>query len=407
MPRQEESMIGKLRNKFSSVKGNLTSLDSQPLGKATLIIILFLDLFILLSVFNGLDEHTGQLSSPDEYIPQTCRDIVINLEWNRANRLDNLSNIIIAYSNSYDTPAVSKKSRHPLCAPFLDIIDSIKNDQGVKDEFEERNTLLKEARALQRQIGALKGGYDTSLLESIAGEKEGQANVDKIRKDVQDKTSSLNALRGQIDGLEQKIDSDDRVKLLWEKLQGLQQPDREALKSDLRSLNSWYPVTRLGMELVFLLPLLAIFNVWNNVSIRRNRGIQTLVSSHLLVVSFIPLFFKIVETVYDIIPKILLKKLIELLEKFNLVAIWYYLVMALGVAAALFTIYIFQKKLFSREKLIQRRIAKGQCQKCGSQLPHAAHSCPFCGFLQLKPCASCQKPTYVFGKYCIECGNPQ
>jgi len=48
------------------------------------------------------------------------------------------------------------------------------------------------------------------------------------------------------------------------------------------------------------------------------------------------------------------------------VAIWYYLVIALAVAAALFVIYIFQKKLFSREKLMERRIAKGQCSSAAS-----------------------------------------
>ena len=128
----------------------------------------------------------------------------------------------------------------------------------------------------------------------------------------------------------------------------------------------WYPVKRLGMQMLFLLPLFAIFYVWNNASIRKSRGIQALVSSHLLVVSFIPIFFKIIETVYDIIPKKLLKKLIDLLESLKLVAIWHYFVIALAVAAALFLIYIFQKKLFSREKLIERRIAKDSARSAAS-----------------------------------------
>ena len=50
-------MAGKLKEAFSRIKGNLTSLDDQPLSKAALVIILFLDLFILTSIFNGLDEH--------------------------------------------------------------------------------------------------------------------------------------------------------------------------------------------------------------------------------------------------------------------------------------------------------------------------------------------------------------
>ena len=36
------------------------------------------------------------------------------------------------------------------------------------------------------------------------------------------------------------------------------------------------------MELIFLLPLIAVFYLWNGASIRRSRTVQTLVSSHLL-----------------------------------------------------------------------------------------------------------------------------
>jgi hypothetical protein len=62
-------------------------------------------------------------------------------------------------------------------------------------------------------------------------------------------------------------------------------------------MNFWFPVKRLAMQMIFLLPLFVVFYAWNNTSIRKGRGIQILVSSHLLVVSFIPIFFKIIETV--------------------------------------------------------------------------------------------------------------
>ena len=71
-------MTAKFRDAFSRVRSNLTSLDSQPISKAALVIILFLDIFILTSIFNGLDEHTRQLASPDDSIPYYCREIVIN-----------------------------------------------------------------------------------------------------------------------------------------------------------------------------------------------------------------------------------------------------------------------------------------------------------------------------------------
>jgi hypothetical protein len=399
-------VFAKLSDRFTKIRTNLTSLDNQPLSKAALVIILFLDIFILAAIFNGLHEHTSQLSSPDDAIPYSCRDMVINRDWNPTNRIDNLSAIIISAKNSYYPIAEKKKDRHLICAPYLDLIDRIKNDKELGSAFDDRNRFVNETRDLQREIGNLKGAYDTSLLETIAKQKEGRTTVERIKKDIQEKTNALNTLKGQIDALELKINGDEKVRVLWEKLQGLKSEDREKLRADLRMLYFWYPVKRLAMQMVFLLPIFVVFYLWNNASIKKSHGIQILVSSHLLVVSFIPIFFKITETVYDIIPKKLLKKIIDLLESLKLVGIWYYLVIALGVAVALFLIYIFQKKLFSREKQIERRISKGLCQNCGKHLPAGSQACPFCGFAQLKSCPECNRQTLVYGKYCRECGRP-
>ena len=400
-------MLPKLRDSFLKIKGNLTSLDNQPLNKAALVIILFLDLFILISIFNGLDEHTRQLASPDDYIPNSCREVVINREWNPTNRTENLSNIIISHNNNYYLPAETKKNHHPICQPYLALFDQIKSDKELAAVFEERQKFTREANDLQRGISAEKGAYDTSLLEIIAKEKEGRANVDRIKKDIQVKTKSLNTLRGQIAALELEINSNATVRLLLEKLNNQEPSAREQLRADLRTAYFWYPLQRLGMQIIFLLPLFIIFYIWNNASVRKSRGIQSLVSAHLLVISFIPIFCKIVETIFDILPKKLLYRLIELLESFKLIAIWHYLMIALGVAAALFCIYIFQRKIFSREKLLERRIMKGQCQQCGKLLPKGSQACSFCGFNQYKLCTSCDKPMFVFGKHCINCGKAQ
>lgn len=399
------SVGAKFKDKFSKVRTHLTSLDEQPLGKAALLIIIFLDIFIIISIFDGLAAHTRQLSSPDVYVPNTCREIVINRQWNPTNRIDNLSQIIISASTNPYRDEEKRKERHQVCVPYVELVDQIKNDKALTSIFEDRSKSESEVKELQRAIDNLKGAYDTSLLETIAKQQESQTKVDATRKDFQEKTSTLNSLKARIASLEQTINSDAKVKLLWERLQGLREQDRQKLITELRTLNYWYPVKKLGMQMIFLLPLFVVFYAWNNTSIRKNRGLQTLVSTHLLGISFIPILCKIIETVYDIIPKKLLKKLIDLLESLKLVAIWHYLVIALAVAAALFLIYIFQKKLFSHEKLIARRISKGECQECGKHLPDGSPACPFCGFIQFKPCNNCSKLMHVHGGFCRECGH--
>lgn len=396
----------RFKDNLGQIKTRLTSLDDQPLGKAALVIILLLDVFILIAIFNGLGEHTRQLSSPDEYIPNSCREIVINRHWNPTTRTDNLAQIVISSSRSYYRVVRKRETLHPLCIPYIDLLDQIKNDKALTSIFEDRNKSEHEAKELQQKIHNLKGAYDTSLLETIAKQPERKTKVDATKNDFQQETIALDILKNRIASLERTINKDAKVKLLWERLQGLPEQAQYKLITDLRRLNFWYPAKRLGMQMIFLLPLFAIFYAWNNASIRKNRGVQALVSSHLLGVSFIPIFCKIIETIYDIIPKILLKKIIDLLESLKLVAIWHYLVMALAVAAALLLIYIFQKKLFSHKKLIERRISKGDCQHCGKHLPAGAQACPFCGSAQFKHCCNCSQLMHAHGKYCRECGKP-
>ncbi len=392
------------KNTFGKVKTHLTSLDDQPLGRAALVIIIFLDLFILVSIFNGLDAHTRQLSSPDAYIPDTCREIVVKRQWNPTNRIENLSQLVISSSTGYYRGEDRKHVRHPVCVPYIDLVEQIKSDKALVGIFQERSRSDREAKELQRDIDALKGAYDTSLLETIATRQGSPAKVNATKEDFLKKTAELDTLKVKIAGLDQAIDNDGKVKLLWAKLQSLREQERQTLLSDLRTLNFWYPVKKLGMQMIFLLPLFIGFYCWNSASIKKNRGLQTLVSSHLLAISFIPILCKIVETVYDIIPKKLLRTLIDLLESLKLVAIWHYLIIAVAVVAALCLIYLFQKKLFSLEKIIERRIGRGECQNCGRHLPGRSPACPFCGFVQFTPCSRCSKPRHVYGTYCRECG---
>ena len=402
------SLATQIKTKLIDTKNSLISLDNQPLSKATLVILLFLDIFILTAIFNGLSAHTRQLSAPDDYIPTACRQMVIDHIWNPTNRLENLSQLVDNYTNSYTyRPQQALRERHPICTPYLTLLDQIKNDKALASSFDERQKAEREAQELQRRINQLKGSYDTALLEAIAQQPEPATEIDATKAEFKQKSSRLNSLKARITELETALNAEPKVAALWAKLQSSQASDRQTLLAELRSLNFWYPVKRFGMQMLFLLPLFAIFYVWNNASIRKNRGLQTLVSSHLLGVSFIPIFCKLIEAIYDIIPKQLLHKLIALLTALKLVAIWHYLIIGLAIVAALFLIYIFQKKLFSREKLIERRIAKGECQQCGKHLPNGARACPFCGYPQFSPCPACAKPMHSQARHCWACGTEQ
>jgi predicted RNA-binding Zn-ribbon protein involved in translation (DUF1610 family) len=399
-------MLRLIPEKLRGFQQRLTSLDKQPLSRAALVVIVFLDLFILTSIFDGLADHTAQLAGPDERVPPLCRRLVIDSEWNPTNRLDSLARMVSAYqANPYEEMTrVDRRLQHPLCAPIVGTYESIRDDASLARNLQESRKLRKETQDLRAELERMKGAYDTTLLETLAGKQQEGKDTAAIRKTMADKTATLNERVSRQALLDASIEQDPRVRELFSLVSNVSDAQRTALRDELRRLNFWYPAERLGMEMLFLLPLLAVFYFWNAKSITANRPFQTLVSSHLLVVVLIPVFFKIVELVYDIIPRKLLRQLIELLESLKLVAIWHYLLIGAAIVVAMALIYLFQKKLFSREKLLQRRIAKGLCQACGQQLPHDSQYCPACGTAQFRTCSRCNALTHVHGRYCKACG---
>ncbi|MFA5082866.1 MAG: hypothetical protein WC474_10000, partial [Hydrogenophilaceae bacterium] len=114
-------MLHTLLDKTNRFRQRLTGLDNQPIGKAALLVIIFLDLFILTAIFDGLADHTRQLPSPDQQIPQLCRDIVIDADWNPSNRLDNLARLVSSYQAQRFMPdeRPDLTQQHPICAPIV------------------------------------------------------------------------------------------------------------------------------------------------------------------------------------------------------------------------------------------------------------------------------------------------
>lgn len=394
-----------LRRYIGAARAHLTQLNRQPLSRAALVVVLLLDAFVLSSIFDGLARHTAQLTQPLEAVPMRCRDIVLDRQWTPAGRLEQLGEVVAAHAAApaWQTQR-SNPSPHPVCAPLLGALDAVLADAALRRQFDDTRALRRESADLRTQTERLKGSYDTALLERIA-KSDAPARADTLGRELGAKTAALDAVTGRLAQLEAAIDRQPRVQALWQRIDAIASADRERLRADLRQIETWYPVRRLGWEALFLAPLLGLFYAWNAASIRRGRAVQTLVSAHLLVVAFIPALCKLLQLVYDILPRRFLRQLMTLLESLHLIALWNYLAIGLAVGASLALIYVLQNKLFARDKLLARRIARGQCQDCGLTMPAGSAFCPACGFGQLAPCPHCGKATHVHGRYCRECGQ--
>ncbi len=398
-------MLANVKARLTTIYRSLTRTgDERPLHKMALAVVLLLDVFILVSIFDGLEVHTRQLASPSERVPQLCREIVIDRAWTPEVRLDRLATAVASRRSVYRDPDEREPEAVPACVRVLGPLDAVAAQEELGGLLEKRERLTSDLRDAETALAREKGAYDTHLLESLAKPAAERPDVEAILATVQRRTAAIEAARARQAEIDTRIGDSQHVKALWAALDAMGAGDAASLAAELRQLERWYYVKRLGMQMLFLLPLLAAFAAWHAASARRGRGLQALVSSHLVVVASIPLIFRIAEAVYEVIPKRLLKRFIDLLVSLKLVALWHYLVIAVFVAAALATVFAIQRWLFSRERLIERRIAREQCQRCGKRLPARARACPFCGYGQQRACPSCGGPTPVHAPFCSECG---
>ena len=397
-----------IQHTFSRLRSGLITLDQHRIGKAVLAIVLLLDLFILMSIFGGLSDHNRQLVSPQEFIPSQCRDIVLDKKWNQDNRLLKTARSASAYRSRYrqhkeDEFAKQLEEQHLICQNFSALLHNIERDRSLRDQLSDLLQLRKQSSEIKAELERTRGAYNTELFEVIAEQPDTQASS-SLKRQVKTQTQRLNNLSQQQTLAAEALQAHVSIQQLNRALDSVIQADRDQLLEDLRERNFWYPVKRLAMELLFLLPLILIFYLWNSKSLAANRPYQVLISSHLLVVAFIPVLFKGFELVYDLLPKKFFQQAFALLESLNLLALWHYLMMGAAVAGALALIVIMQKKIFSPQKILQKRIAKGQCQACGDKLGSGDQACSGCGFVQFKACGACEAPTYVHGQHCRACG---
>lgn len=394
-------------------KNRLTSFgDQEPVSKMSLTVIILLDIFILSMLFGGLADHTKQLTSPYEYIPYKCRNIIIEKNWSKANQLSDLQQLVLSDYNNYDWRYESTfrdakiNVMHPLCAEFYNTVKSIAEDENIKQLFISRQSLYKKRSQHQKIFNQSKQTYDTSLLKDIAGKSKTEEEITSLSAKMDRNTAIIEDINKKIAKVEVKINANDKVQAVWLLAYKNIEENRKTLIYDLKQFEFWYPIRELGWQLLFMLPIFIIFYLWYSRSIKKQNNIQTLIASHLLVVASWPILLKIIEVVLELIPHRFFKTLFDFLQMMNMIAIWHYLLILGSILVALFIVYIIQKKLFSKEVLYQKRLSKCACLKCGKKLPAGnLNSCPYCGERQIKSCPKCQAPTYIAGKHCINCGD--
>lgn len=401
----------KFKQRLLEFKKGLTSIDNrEPLATLSLTVIIFLDLFVLSIIFSGLASHTSQLTAPNEYMPQIAKNIFIEKDWSSVDRIGQLQQLMLVDYNNYtftankvlDSQKIVKM--HPKSKALFTAIKTAYDNEGLKNAFVTRQSLIRELHKYKDDFQRVKPLYDTHLAESNAGVPTAESSLETVAERAKDRSANYEKIHSQLNLLDQQINQHAQVQNLWKIIAPEDSTQREMLIKDLKRYELKYKFIELFWQLLFLLPIFIVIYLWHSKCVQKNKSIQTLIASHLLVVSAIPLIGKVVDVVVDLIPRYFFKKIFELLERLHIVAFWHYFVIILGVGVAIAAIYLIQKKLFKPEKLYRQRLERGQCYSCGLKLPNShTKACPYCGKDQLCVCHTCKQETYFAGKYCIHC----
>lgn len=397
-------------------KNNLTKIGSkEPLNFFSIVLILGLDLFVLVNIFQGLDAQTAQLTAPWEKIPYECENL---LEVNSPQEQKTLvAEMLSKYENYYQNNEYKYREEFineanqakidPLCRMVFDAANTVRANAKLQEQHSQVQKIQSESDQFQNQIEKYTTDYDTMLQEQQAGQLPENSiltgNTTDVKIRIEDLNNQINTNKLRIENIEKSIFESNDVQSFI----SIAKQNKQLILDQKKSLEFWHSLKVTGVEFVFLLPLLFFFIYLYRRSLSKNNELMIFIMSHLLVVVSIPVVFEVIHLLMEVLPLHILADFIALLKALNIAIIWNYLLILIGIGIVVVLIYIVQKKLFSRQRLGLKRIAQKRCQTCGVKLSTEAKFCYHCGENQLALCQFCQKPTYKSGLYCIHCGKPQ
>lgn len=414
-------MFARMRRVLSRLFDRSRTINNEPLNRMSLIVIIFVDLFILTNVFTGLDDISRWHLSPAQAHP--CY-----LEWNsyRQNTgnkdYDIVRKAAIAQTNENmyrsDSKLSARETYERDAKNHLGNIASTCLDYaGIRDKVNtpENRKIVSTIDRQQADIGKLeaanqivKSQYDSSLLEKIAKQTRDRS-INQVGAEKAKQTLDQNNLK--ISGL--KLETTNLKNILVAKPESIAftslLKDNNKfipLKSSYQQASFWYPSIQFGFQAAFLFPLILGASVINNFAQRRGYGLIALISWHLLVIFLIPLLFKVFEflqvgVIFTWISKFIYRIFGSLL--FLISYIYILLVPLLGFGL----IKVFQKFVFNSKIQTATRVQKSQCVNCASKIRASDIYCPHCSTYQLSECQTCHHLTYKGLPYCNQCGHAQ
>ena len=430
-------MFNKIRNLIRRFFRKSSTLNRQSLNVPSLIVIVFVDIFILANIFFGLNDISNWYLSPAQANPcynqwQTYRESqnagkdydIVSQSISRIN--PSISEYRTTYNrieppvptNSSDPSSIRDSYQRnqinhigqlsPQCLDYAIVQDALRTPANQKAVISIA-TKLQKISGLEQANRNIRDQYDSTLLEKVAGQPRNQSintiSAEQAKQKTDANTATINQIKQDITESKKTLLAQPVAQTL---LAYLNDPAKfETIAAQYRHDSFWFPSIQLAFQALFLLPLILISYAIHQFALRKNYGLVALITWHLLIIATIPALLKLFEFLQ---VGVLFQWIATVIGSIfgNLLFLVSYSQIILIPLVGFGLIKLIQRLSKRRAKAqtdATNRIAQSRCLRCATKIgPNDAY-CAHCGYQQNEECPSCHVMTHRQMPHCTHCGS--
>jgi len=422
-------MLRTIKSLFTKTKDTLFTFNNEPFSRFSIFFIILLDIFLLVTILTGINSEKNMSPSVGVKYPYQCQNH-FNVKyktkiWNNTSRgytydvfpFSEYTSFYIPHRNNYystkNIQIQDDKRTSDICAELYKKIAVFTSSKEFMKNKELRNNLRNDKRNILSEINNIEKRYNTALFEKLSSANE------NTYKDIKKKYYTL---------LEKEKNIDIQIKGIKKvsEYKGYQayvdfvKANKEKYRKEYDTYVFWQPFISFLYLLKFTLPLLILSFLSYKFSRRLNRKesvpnkLIKLISSHIMVITLLPIFFNMMTLLYHVIPHRFLKSVVAFLYEFGFIFLGYYFLMFVGIVSVGLIVFFIQRAAAKREKLKKEIKEKtlyidaynqSTCPNCKNRVDYSKNYCGYCREELNRECTSCKKKTPKHIEYCIECGE--
>lgn len=389
--------------KTKSIKGDLLNFKDEPLSGISVVLLIILDIFIFTNVMIGVEGETAKVPDVAYYYPGDCSGHFekVHSEYTGFSR----------YRYAQSRSAHLRPHLSAYCQELDAKIEVFTGQETFKSNLKQTEEIHNKQQQNSRRLDQIASQYNTRLFERIAKMPENsellnaKTEYDEIIRDNKQLEEEL----AQIPSVSTLQGYDAYVAYV--------NANRAGFKEAKKSYTFWQPFKEYGHMLIFVLPLLLFFGFFYRRAKRRQLAqmaynpVVKIISAHIALILALPLLWYTLSLLYHVLPKTLLKRLIEFLVEIGLISLLNYIAILLVVLVFGGLIYWIQKRTLKQKMAVKQSknykklVSWSQCFECEYKIDYTKPFCPFCGVSLHEECASCGEETNVHERFCASCGE--